>query len=192
MHLNPYFYQKLVRPKFAIKKYIKNIVEKEFDFKDKKILDFWCWTGSNSFIFDSKNYIWVDIEKQRIEFASKLFPKYNFKCIENSSLDLTNNSLDYICIFAVIHHISDDIFKWYIDEFKRVLKNDWKIVIIEPVLNKKYKFSNWFMNTVDDWEYIRYEEEYLSLFENDFTVKVHKRFNKFFLYNEIFFSLSLK
>jgi hypothetical protein len=40
MHLNPYFYQKLVRPKFAIKKYIKNIVEKEFDFKDKKILDF--------------------------------------------------------------------------------------------------------------------------------------------------------
>jgi hypothetical protein len=40
MHLNPYFYQKLVRPKFAINKYIKNIVEKVFDFKDKKILDF--------------------------------------------------------------------------------------------------------------------------------------------------------
>jgi ubiquinone/menaquinone biosynthesis C-methylase UbiE len=188
MHLNPSIYQAIIRPKFAIKKYIKNVIQKEFDFNDKKVLDFGCGTGSNSFIFESKDYLGVDVDESRINFANKAFPQYTFKVIKDNTLPTEDNSLDYICIFAVIHHIPDNIFQEYIKEFKRVLKTDGKIVIIEPVLSDSHKFSNWFMKTFDAGEYIRYEEEYKKLLEKDFVITVHKRFNKFFLYNELFFS----
>ncbi|MBU4310929.1 class I SAM-dependent methyltransferase, partial [bacterium] len=74
MRLSPFIYHKIVRPKFAIKKYILNVIKEEFDFENKKVLDFGCGTGSNSFIFDSSHYLGVDINKERIAYAQKLFP----------------------------------------------------------------------------------------------------------------------
>lgn len=69
MYLNPILYQKLVRPKFAVKKYIQKIVEEKFNFLGCKILDFGCGTGSNCFMFPPDGYLGVDIDKKRIEFA---------------------------------------------------------------------------------------------------------------------------
>jgi len=188
MYLNPYLYQKIVRPKFGIEKYIKKIIQKEFNFGGSKILDFGCGTGSNSFIFEPENYIGVDVDKKRIDFARKLFFKYKFAVIEKNILPVKDNSIDYICIFATIHHIPDYIFQEYKKEFKRVLKNTGKIIMIEPVLSEDYKFNNWLMKIFDDGKYIRYEKEYIKLLDKDFIVTVHKRFRKFFFYNELFFS----
>ncbi len=192
MYLNPALYQKIISPKFSINKYIKKIIQKEFNFKNSKILDFGCGTGSKSFIFESKNYLGVDIDKKRINFAKKLFPKYTFKVIKNNILPVNNNTFDYICIFATIHHIPDFIFKEHIREFKRVLKDNGKIIIIEPVFSKNHKFNNWFMKIFDDGKFIRYEKEYKKLFSKDFFIIVHKKFKKFLFYNELFFSAKKK
>ncbi len=194
MHLNPYLYQKIIRPKFAIKKYIEKTVKKEFNFDNSKVLDFGCGTGSNSFIFDNKNYIGVDTDRKRIEFAKKIFPNYKFEVIGNNEgkLDVKTNSMDYIFISATIHHISDAIFHKYVKDFKRILKKDGRIIAIEPVLHRKHKFKNIFMDYFDDGKYIRTEEEYKKLFENLFTITIHKKFSKFIFYNEIFFSATKK
>lgn len=192
MYLNPYLYQNIIRPKFLIEKHIKRVIQKEFNFDNSKVLDFGCGTGSNSFIFNSENYIGVDVDEKRVNFASKSFPEYKFKVIENNILPANSNFFDYICIFATIHHISDNIFQEYIKEFKRVLKTHGKIIIIEPVLSENHKFNNWFMKTFDDGNFIRYEEEYKKLFGEEFSVTVYKRFRKYFFYNKLFFSAAKK
>lgn len=192
MYLSPIFYQKIVRPKFAIEKYIQKILEQEFNFGNSKVLDFGCGTGSNSFIFKPENYLGVDVDEKRIDFASKLFSDYTFEVIINNTLPVDDNSIDYICIFATIHHISDDIFGEYVKEFKRVLKPEGKIVVIEPVFSEEYKFNNWFMKIFDDGEFIRDEAGYEKIFGDEFKIKVHKRFRKFLFYNELFFSASHK
>ena len=188
MHLNPTIYQKVIRPKFAIKKYIQKIIQADFNFDNSQILDFGCGTGSNAFIFKPQNYLGVDVDEKRLDFARKLFPKYKFQSIQNGILPAADKTFDYICILATIHHIPDHVFQAYIKEFTRVLKDTGSIVIIEPVLSDKHKFNSWFMKTFDDGNYIRFEKDYLKLFDTNFRVNVHKRFRKFFFYNELFFS----
>jgi len=190
MYLNPPLYQKLIRPRFAIDKYIKRPVKKKFNLDNSRVLDFGCGTGSNSFIFNSKDYLGVDVDEKKVDFAIKSYPKYSFKVITDNLLPANNNSFDYICIFATIHHIPDSIFQGCIEEFKRVLDHNGKIVMIEPVFSEDHKFKNWFMRTLDHGRHIRSEKGYMGLFEKDFTVTVHKRFRKFFFYNELFFSAS--
>ena len=180
MYLNPTLYQKIVRPKFSIEKYIKNIIQKEFILDTSKVLDFGCGTGSNSFIFNPQYYLGVDTDKKRIDFANKTFPEYRFEVIKNNTLPAQDNFFDYICIFATIHHIPNNVFREYLKEFERVIKPNGKIIVIEPVLSKEHKFNNWFMKTFDDGKYIRHEEEYKKLFEEKFIITIHKRFRKFF------------
>ncbi len=148
--------------------------------------------GQYPIIFEAKNYLGVDVDKRRIESAKKNYKDYNFKVIKDSIIPSKTNSFDYICIFATLHHIPDNIIIKSVKEFKRVLKPTGKIVVIEPVLSEKYKFNNWFMNTFDDGGHIRSEIDYKKFFSKEFNIKVHKKFRKFLLYNEIFFSAKRK
>ncbi len=192
MYLNPLIYDRFVRPKFTVELYIKKIVERKFDFEGKNVLDFGCGSGSNSFLFSPNNYLGLDVDKNRVDFAIKKFADYKFQVIKNSNLPSPDNFFDFICIFATIHHIPSSDFQKYIEEFKRILKPNEQIIIIEPYINEKNKFSNWFMTTFDDGKYIRSEEEYLDFFKKDIAITVHKKFRKFFFYNEIFFSAKIK
>ncbi len=188
MQLNPFFYTKLIRPRFMVRKYIESIIKENFNFDDVYTLDFGCGTGANSYMFDQNKYLGVDVDEDRILYAKKKFPKCKFDILKNNIIPAENNSFDFICILATIHHISDKDFKSYIEEFSRVLKQNGKLIIIEPCFLKNSFFNNWFMNFFDEGKYIRTEKEYIYLFEGKFEIFIHKRFKKFFFYNEIFFS----
>lgn len=192
MYLNPIIYDKLVRPKFAIEKYIKKVVFSKFRFNGARVLDFGCGTGASCFMFPPQNYLGIDIDKKRTDFAKKLHPGYEFKVFDGNIIPAENGEFDFICIFATIHHIQDEVFKNHIKEFKRILSPLGRIVVIEPVLSNKNKFNNWFMRNFDEGRYIRNESKYLSFFENDFLVTVEMRFRKFIFYNELFFSAKKK
>lgn len=187
MHLSPYWYEKIIRPRFFVVKYIQTVLETSFDFHNKKVLDFGCGTGSNSFIFDPEYYLGVDIDTERIDLARQLHPRYSFQYLEDGKIAVADQSFDMIAVLATIHHISDDDFKGYLDEFKRVLKPGGVIVSIEPVLDTETPLNNWFMKFFDDGRYIRFENQYRDLFQ-EFEVVVHKRFKKNGWYNEVFFS----
>ncbi|KNF10091.1 methylase involved in ubiquinone/menaquinone biosynthesis [Gottschalkia purinilytica] len=117
---------------------------------------------------------------------------YNFDIIQNNNLNLEDRSIDYILIMAVLHHISTQDIKEYLIEFKRVLKKDGKLVIIEPCFFKENYFTNWLMNTFDKGKYIRNETSYLNLFsEQLFQVETTKKLRKG-AYNELFFVVSQK
>lgn len=164
---------KMQKPK--IKKILQN-----FNFKNKKVLDFGCGLGKNSVYFD-KNYIGVDIDKSRIVSARKTYPK-KFKYIDpitksNDKLPFKNNSFDVIFVSLCLHHIPPEQNKLIVKEFNRILKNNGIIIGLEPNITKKHKISNLLMKTFDYGEYITSEDNYKKYYTiNNFKFTTKKYF----------------
>ncbi|XEC96443.1 class I SAM-dependent methyltransferase [Paenibacillus tarimensis] len=183
-------YHWIVRPKWLTQKYIHSHIKNHFPLENKIILDFGSGTGANCGISNPEYYLGIEPNLERVNLAKMLYPGYRFKVFDADTgrIPAENDSVDYIFIVAVLHHIPDDPIKDYLLEFERVLKPGGKVIVMEPCLCEKKKFSNWFMNRFDDGKYIRNGESYLNLFQaGRFECQVLKRFKKCFIYNEILF-----
>lgn len=144
-------------------------------------------------MFQPTNYLGLDPDTKRIQYAKRMYPRHTFQALTSNELPFENQTVDYILIVAVLHHISSGEIASYIKEFQRILKPTGTIIVMEPCMCKKKPICNWFMNWYDKGEFIREEEEYLSLFRNnDFNCNVLKRFRKCFFYHELFFSVKPK
>ncbi|WP_373231556.1 class I SAM-dependent methyltransferase [Cohnella sp.] len=153
------------------------------------VLDFGCGTGANCCMSGADHYYGVDPDMQRIQFAKQLYPNHNFKVFDGKRLQIPDRTVDLILIVAVLHHIADDQITEYLSEFRRVLKPEGNMIVIEPYLSQTNKFNNWFMTRYDNGEYIRNEDNYLLLFQNQqYECRVLKKFRKCLLYNELFFT----
>src|SRR6056297_1126882 len=106
MELPPKIYKHLIRPDWYNKKFVANVL-KDFKFGDKKVLDFGCGTGSNCFLCNPDNYLGVDPDKKRIEYAINNNPEYHFEVL-NEKINTSANFFDIILIIAVLHHIQDN------------------------------------------------------------------------------------
>lgn len=189
MHLSPYLYHRLIRPNWFTKKYIHNHIKNHFNIDNKVVLDFGSGTGANCNMFAPAHYLGIDPDAKRIHFSKKLYPEYTFLVFDTVRIPIHNQMVDYILIVAVLHHISSEQLSGYLNEFQRVLKPQGKIIIIEPYVSIENKFRNWFMNRYDNGEFIRSENDYLSLFaKHRYECQVIKKFKKGLFYNEIFFS----
>jgi SAM-dependent methyltransferase len=189
LQYSPRVYHALVRPKLITKIYIEQNIQRHFDFSNKTVLDFGSGTGANCTLFSPDHYLGIDPDQKRIDFAQRMYPSHRFQAFIGNKLPAKNCSFDVILIIAVLHHISPDAIPDYVKEFRRVLKPDGKIIIIEPCLFKKSPLCNWFMQWYDAGDYIRREEDYLNYFaKENFKCNVLKRFKKCFLYNELYFT----
>lgn len=192
MELSPVLYHYFVRPKWIIKHYnqkIKDYYLKDFEFDNRRILDFGCGIGSNCSLFHPKSYVGIDISTKRIKYARKLYKNYSFLSYKNDNLPFNNHEFDYIFLMAVLHHIPPEMVTQYLVEFHRVLRSNGKIIIIEPCFTLERSFSNWFMQFCDKGKYILNEGQYMQLFEgNQYQINQVKKFNKGRLYHEIFFT----
>lgn len=122
-----------------------------------------------------------------------MYPGYRFCYLDDVELPAPSMYFDYILVVAVLHHISSQELCEYIKEFRRILKPDGKVVIMEPCLFEKFKSTNWFMKSFDKGQYIRNEQGYLEIFQNQrFETDVLSRFRKLSLYNELFFTAKPK
>ncbi|KAJ49234.1 ubiquinone/menaquinone biosynthesis C-methylase UbiE [Clostridium tetanomorphum] len=149
MELSPRLYHYFVRPKWFLNKFYNSMFQNCIEFKDKTVLDFGCGIGSSSYLFESSNYLGVDCDDKRINYAKKLYPEYNFITTKDGLLPLSQNSVDYIMILSVLHHIPTEELTDSLKEFKRVLKSDGNIIIVEPCFFKKARMRNWYMSKLD-------------------------------------------
>ncbi|GAA0328130.1 hypothetical protein GCM10008967_18260 [Bacillus carboniphilus] len=189
----PRLYHNLVRPKWFTDLYIHQNLKLAFDFNDKTVLDFGSGTGANCSLFSPGNYMGLEPDQKRVIFSKKSYPDYHFHVLKEQTLPLEDQSIDYILIVSVLHHISSEELIKYAKEFKRVLRQGGKIVAIEPYLCKSNPICNWLMKWLDQGKFIREENGYLNIFyENGYECNVLKRFRKCFVYNELFFSAGLK
>lgn len=189
MELSPKLYNWLVRPGWFSQLFINDVIKNEFDFNCKTVLDFGCGTGTSSSMFEPGSYYGVDCDLRRILYAQYQNPGYNFSVLRGHTMPVYENSFDYILVIAVLHHIPKHELPLYLKDFKRVLKPQGTILVIEPYLSEGCYFSNLFMKFVDRGKYIEGEEEYLELFRNcNYKVEVHKRYKQLCFYNKLFFS----
>lgn len=160
-----------------------------FHVDGRYILDFGSGTGANCSMFDPAHYIGVDPDSNRIHYSRKIYPNHTFHVLSDHRLPAENESVDYILIVAVLHHICSEEISDYMSEFRRILKPSGIIIVMEPCLCSNKPICSRFMKWLDKGDFIRNEQEYLSLFaDHDFECTVRKKFRKCLLYNELFFS----
>ena len=74
----------------------------------------------------------VDINKDAVKYSQKNFGASNieYKVGDGVSIPLEDNSVDLVVTFETIEHIED--YKQFLDEVKRVLKNDGLAIVSTP------------------------------------------------------------
>lgn len=132
MELSPKYYHRFVRPKWLTKKFIHNIILDDFDFRNKRVLDFGSGVGSNSTMFAPDQYQGYDIDPTRVDYARRFYPKYKFHVLNSRQFPIDDRSIDYILVIAVLHHVPTNELHGYLQEFRRVLKPYGKVLVLEP------------------------------------------------------------
>lgn len=152
-------------------------------------MDFGSGTGANCSMFTPARYLGIDPDSERVEYARKTYPDYMFQVFKNDQIPAEDKTVDYVVIIAVLHHIPSENILTYLQEFRRILKPNGKIIAMEPYFCDAKPWCNRFMEWYDNGRYIRNEEGYLRLFaDNQFHCQVLKKFRKCFFYHELFFS----
>jgi ubiquinone/menaquinone biosynthesis C-methylase UbiE len=137
-------------------------------------------------MFPSAGYIGLDCDCKRIAYARRKYPGYRFITSNVRKIPLPDNSIDYIFIISVLHHISSQVISGYLDEFKRILKSEGLIFVAEPCVFKNTPVSNWFMLHLDKGKYIRNEKQYISILKKSgYRTRVMNKFNQLLFYNKI-------
>ena len=132
------------------------------------VLDFGSGIGTNSILFNPKDYIGVDVDKSRVLESKHEFPSHQFQEIsyisnEDDRLPFEDKSFDIIFISLCLHHIDSNKCKVLFKEFRRLLKVDGFIIGIEPVVTSN-KLSNIFMNLIDGGDYIIGYDDYHKMY----------------------------
>jgi len=192
VELSPRLYHRLIRPTWFLNRYIYNILKDNFNFENKKVIDFGCGVGSSAALFMPSSYLGLDCDIRRVVYARKINPEYNFGVLAENKLPIPDSSVDYILVVSVLHHISSMDVNSYLNEFRRVLTCTGKILVIEPCLFKGNCFSNFYMSRFDKGKYLRSEDEYLEMFDRfDYETRIMKRFSQLLLYKKLFFVAAL-
>ena len=193
LQLSPRLYHRIVRPKWLTEHYIYRHVRRHFALDGRYVLDFGSGTGANCRLFAPTHYLGVDPDTERIEYARRMYPGYAFQVMREGRLPVGDNSLDYILIVAVLHHIDSGQIRAYLKEFRRTLKPTGTIIVMEPCFEDKTPICNTFMRWMDRGKYVRRPAEYIGLFEeHGYACNVLQQFRKCALYRELFFSASPK
>ncbi len=186
--LSPRLYHWFIRPEWFNRRYLQKILPRDLDFQGKKILDFGCGIGSSCFLFNPANYLGLDKDVRRIEYARKSNPDYSFQIIKDNHIDFKEGCFDVILVIAVLHHIKAP--ETLIQEFHRLLKPDGQVLVMEPCKFPDSPLPNLFMELFDAGKYIKNRDGYLNIFgDNNFKINKVLRLSKLF-YQEIFFSVS--
>ena len=133
-----------------------------------RVLDFGSGIGTNSILFNPKDYIGVDVDKSRVLESKHEFPSHRFQEIsyisnEDGQLPFEDKSFDIIFISLCLHHIDSSNCKVLFKEFRRLLKVDGFIIGIEPVVTSN-KLSTIFMNLIDGGDHIIGYDDYHKMY----------------------------
>ena len=156
-----------------------------------KILDIWCGTArllsqiSNKINIEKIDYTWVDLSKELLLEAQKIFPEKKFFNLNMINIDEIKEKFDNIFFIASFHHLNSiEQRDLVLKKAKNLLKENWKIFMTNWALNsplneQKYKNSQiknslnnfWSVDyNIKIWKFIRFYHCF-SLEELEFLAK---------------------
>ena len=130
-----YMYDQKIRLKI-----VETIIEKYFNNKIDKVLDFGCGSGDFSLLLSeySKEVISVDIAKEIIDIAKSKQnrPNIHFSILDEAKLE--EETFELILSITVLQHIIDDkAFENTLNLFNNLLSKNGILVLIESLSNKE-------------------------------------------------------
>ncbi len=172
------FKPKIAKDNFAAKS-ILNILKKEIDLKDKKILDAGCGEGrfSKYFIEKNANITSLDISEEYINVIKANIRRGKFVVGSVTDLPFPKNSFDYIFSVDVLQHVPN--INKAIKEFHRVLKINGKVIIIDKNkfgLNSKYLIPQILIQKykeLTEWRYEGFKERWFSPNKFERVIKLY-------------------
>ncbi|MBZ4687982.1 MAG: glycosyltransferase [Clostridiales bacterium] len=119
--------------------------------KDKIIVDAGTGEGYGAYILAgyAKKVYGIDISKEAVVHAKNRYKKENLEFVESSieNLPFEDNSVDVVVSFETIEHVDENIQRKFLEEVKRVLKDDGLLIISTPdkeIYTDKVNYKNEF------------------------------------------------
>ncbi|MEI7690672.1 MAG: glycosyltransferase [bacterium] len=106
--------------------------------KNKIVLDIASGEGYGSDLLlrgGAKKVFGVDISEEAINYSKAKYPGVNFLVGSATTIPLADSSVDIVVSFETIEHITADDQKIFLEEIKRVLKNDGQLMMSTPNIN---------------------------------------------------------
>jgi SAM-dependent methyltransferase len=126
--------------------YIKHLKAYQFmsgDIEEASVLDAGCGDGYGSAYLArfAKSVIGVDYDKKTVSLALEKYKAGNLRYMHRdvTEFDFKDNEFDFVCSFQVIEHIPEEKIFDYLKELKRVLKNNGRLYLSTPNLEKMMK-----------------------------------------------------
>jgi 2-polyprenyl-3-methyl-5-hydroxy-6-metoxy-1,4-benzoquinol methylase len=138
--------------------------------KESRVLELGCGGGNMCTMFPGRNYVGVDMNRERIEAARIEYPEHTFHCCgaEEPAVDRFMQQSDFIFGLNFLHHIDDDEVKALLDRIRENCPRPATFLVMEPALsNPKRNPIGYMLAKLDAGEYIRPSEEYRKLLGSD-------------------------
>lgn len=132
---------------------------------DAMLIDVGCGSGRLAIPLSKTHrgaYLGTDLVPDLVDFARKSCgrPDWRFEIVENLEIPAPDRSADMICFFSVLTHLLHEQSYIYLEEAKRVLKPDGRIVFSFLEFRMAFHWTV-FASTVDD---ARRNEHPLNIF----------------------------
>ena len=120
--------------------YLKIVKSLLSPFNGQRVLDAGC--GDGRFLFELRDnnlqLYGVDYSEKAVSFCKILNPKAKIYCSDlTKKTPFSENFFDYITFIETLEHIEPSEIPNILNEFKRILKNDGKLIITVPHKNKR-------------------------------------------------------
>jgi cyclopropane fatty-acyl-phospholipid synthase-like methyltransferase len=141
------------------------------------ILDIGCGTGGYIRYlkhFDVE-YYGFDGSPEYIKFAQTryaAYPKFHFCCQKLEQASLTElPKFDIVIAMGVQHHLTDDEVMCLLELSRAALKDDGRLVTMDPCLFNDMNLIEWLMVKYDRGRYIRTQKEFESIIDRVFPFR---------------------
>lgn len=164
----PFFYsltQKIMSGETKRSSLVKNII------KNSYVLDIGCGTAKILDDLPKVNYYGYDISKKYINYAKKKHKEKtnNFFCKKFSLNEVKKlPKFDFVLLFGVMHHLSDNQLEKILFLIKKVLKKKGKLLTCDPIYEKKQNFLARYLIEKDVGKQVRFKEGYIKILKKKF------------------------
>ena len=112
------------------------------------------------------SYVATDINREYIKVSKKRLRNTHFTICSSQQLPFPRNSFDRVFALFMFHHLTDDEVRSSLKEVCHCLKDDGKLVLVDPFLpSSRLNLLGWILGKIDRGRHVRKRTHLLELFE---------------------------